>query len=68
MEFNHGFIRRLAKNGVIHMIFINEEDETESDREEESMNKENQVAQEILNNAAIAACDTSVDNETMVGI
>ena len=44
MACNHRFIRRLAKNRVIHIIFVNEDEEIENDSDKEIINEENRVA------------------------
>ena len=50
------------------MIFINKENEIESNSKEESTNRENQVVQEISNSSAITIYNVSIDNEIMAGI
>ena len=68
VECELGFIRRLCPNGVIYMVWVNNMDDSDVESNDDSVNEENRVVQEIMNYTAIAACDASVDNDTMAGV
>jgi len=50
------------------MVWTNDIDDSEYERDNESINCENRIVQEIMSCTAIAAYDASVDNDIIAGI
>ena len=71
IEYNHGIITARFKNRVIRILFMQEIEDDEnnscSSSSDEEYNDKNRIIQEIIQNKAITACDSSVSQFAMGG-